>query len=241
MYWRPTNADELQRLADQGCTLFLDGFATALKKAVAEDERYACLLEDLPLTILFEHNGLASPLLKVRTMPIDLSDTAQYSKIVSHTRRKQWLYYTFFRDYVPGCENMILMDTCPHISKAHLQTWESSNLTSRYLSEKEIKSGQLEDGEEGIVIVRGHPGANRDEGWRIPLETLIAKNYENLLITGKPACRKIHYIATCAAIGQAAGASAALSASTDTPLREMDASLIRKELASERQNYAWKD
>ena len=239
MLERPTNADELQRMVDQGCTVFMDGFATALKKAAEEKERYACLLEDLPIMILLEHNGLASPFVKVITRPIDLSDTAQYSSIISYTRRKQWLYYTFFRDYVPGCEKMILMDTCPHIPKAHIGY--KTNLSSRFLTLGEIKSGQLKDGEEGIVIVRGHPGANRDEGWRIPLETLIAKDYENLLITGKPACQSIHYIATCAAVGQAAGASAALSASTDIPLREMDTALIRKELASERQNFAWKE
>ncbi len=235
---RPADPDEIQRMADRGCTLFIHGFETALRKAAEENEKYECLLQDLPIMILYEHNGIASPF--VRGSTVDVSNTALYSSEVSFARRKQWLYYTFFRDYIPGCENMILMDTCPHIAKAHLQSGEPSNLTSRYLNVDEIRSGQLNDGE-GIVVVRGHPGVCQDQiGWRLPLGTLVAKNFENLLITGKPACRVIHYIATCAAVGQAAGAAAALSASTDTSLREMDEKLIREELSSERQNFAWK-
>ena len=237
---RTADPDEIQRMADAGCTLFIHGFATALRKAAEENERYAFLLKDLPLMFLYEHNGIASPFVSGNGACVDVSNTAEYSAMVSKMRRKQWLYYTFFRDYIPGCENMILMDTCPYIPKAHHDSEKPSNLTSRHVTIEEVSSGQLNDGK-GIVVLRGHPGSCQDEiGWRLPLEAMIAKNLENLLITGKPASSKIHYIATCAAVGQAAGASAALSAIQDIPLRQMDEDVIRAELASARQNYAWK-
>jgi hypothetical protein len=50
------------------------------------------------------------------------------------------------------------------------------------------------------------------------------------VLTGKPVCRKIHYIASCAKVGEAAGAAAAVSALEGTPLRETDAAKVREAL-----------
>lgn len=50
-------------------------------------------------------------------------------------------------------------------------------------------------------------GQNAD-GWYVPLAAMIPKGLEHILVTGKPACRKIHYIAFCGLVGQAAGAAA---------------------------------
>ena len=56
------------------------------------------------------------------------------------------------------------------------------------------------------------------------------KGFDNLLVTGKPASRMIHYIATCAKVGEAAGAAAAVSALENTPLRETDPAKIREKI-----------
>ena len=69
-----------------------------------------------------------------------------------------------------------------------------------------------------LTYVRGHPHSGQNEhGWGIPMASLIVRGYDNLLVTGKPAGRMIHYIATCAKVGEAAGAAAAVSVLENTP------------------------
>ena len=107
------------------------------------------------------------------------------------------------------------------------------------ITEAEIQTG-VTDSDRVIATVMGHPGKGQSkDGWQIPLNALIPRGSDNLLITGKSAPSFIHYIASCALIGQAAGVSAAISCQTGTPLRETPVELIRAELASARQGYAY--
>lgn len=67
----------------------------------------------------------------------------------------------------------------------------------------------------------------------MPLAALLPKGLEGILVTGKPACRKIHYIASCGLVGQAAGAAAAVSVQQDCSLRETDPEKVRELLRME--------
>ena len=71
------------------------------------------------------------------------------------------------------------------------------------------------------------------DGWYVPLAALLPKGLEGILVTGKPACRKIHYIASCGLVGQAAGAAAAVSVQQDCSLRETDPEKVRELLRME--------
>ncbi len=75
-------------------------------------------------------------------------------------------------------------------------------------------------------------GQNPD-GWYVPLASLIPKGLENILVTGKAACRKIHYIASCGLVGQAAGAAAAESVRQGVSLRQTDSGAVRRILKNQ--------
>ena len=233
------DTDEMREMAKKGCTLFIHGFQTAMKRAIADDPEYALIADMIPY-MFYEGDGYATPFVRVCPQAeVNTMDHAEYSKWVNEGRIRQWLAYRFFRDYVPGCENMTLKDTCPHIAKAHRISFEASNLTSYVMTEAEIKSGKLNEGE-GIIILRGHPGVGQNEnGWRLPLKALVAKDFDNLLLTGKPACKMIHYNVSCAIVGQAAGAAAAVSVAAGTPLANTSEEKIREELSKGRQGTAW--
>ena len=70
----------------------------------------------------------------------------------------------------------------------------------------------------------------------------MSENYNNVKSCGEYDVLVIgaSFGGVCAALGQAAGVSAAISAKTDIPLRELDTELVRRELSSERQNEAWR-
>ena len=67
--------------------------------------------------------------------------------------------------------------------------------------------------------------------WQLPYRSLIPKGLEGVLITGKPACRFLHFHATHAAVGQAAGVVAALAARERVPLRKLAVRGVQEELA----------
>lgn len=117
--------------------------------------------------------------------------------------------HRFFVEYIPGFAHARLMDTYSEISRAYHQTFETSGFTEYDITEQEIRSGICKR-TDAVVKILGHPvsGQNPD-GWYIPLASMIPKTLDHKLVTGKPACRKIHYIASCALTGQAAGAAAA--------------------------------
>ncbi len=94
----------------------------------------------------------------------------------------------------------------------------------------EIATGKS-DRQDIIVIIRGHPMSGQNqEGWGIPLQSLIPKDLEGIIVTGKPACRKIHYIASCAKVGEAAGVVAAVAALNHVPVRNVNVETVRKYL-----------
>ena len=65
------------------------------------------------------------------------------------------------------------------------------------------------------------------------MASLIVRGLDNVLVTGKPASRMIHYIATCAKVGEAAGMTSAVSALDGVPLRQTDATKVRKMIKGE--------
>ena len=101
-------------------------------------------------------------------------------------------------------------------------------IRDRYdITPEEIKEGKTER-EDWIVKILGHPMSGQSAGgWYVPLAAMIPKGLEHILVTGKPACRKIHYIASCGLVGQAAGAAAAESIREKKDFRATDAKAVR--------------
>jgi FAD dependent oxidoreductase. len=233
MLGKTADADEMLALADSGNPLAIHGFEHALAVAVKENAEYEPLIrkDGGQLMFFYEREGMGA----YWTFGDDFNrvmadDPIAMSKAILAGRRQQWLMHKFFRKFVPGFSEAHLVDTYPHISKAYEQSWDPSGFTEYEITKREIEGGSS-DRADVIARIMGHPRFGQNpRGWLLPYASLIPKDLDGVLVTGKAACRRIHYIATCAAVGQAAGVAAAIAVTTRKPLRRADAKAIAAEL-----------
>lgn len=224
------DADIMQSLVDKKNPLAIHGFRKALDRAAAEHPEYELVQRMCDCLMFFYERDTVGAYWAIDDTlhHTDVSDPAAFSGAILDERKQQWLVHKFFVNYIPGFENAHLLDTYANISKAYHQTWEPSGFTEYDITEEEIRSGICRR-DDCIVKILGHPMSGQSAGgWFIPLAALTPKELDGILVTGKPACRKIHYIASCALTGQAAGAAAAESLRENKPLRETDPEGIRK-------------
>jgi hypothetical protein len=136
--------------------------------------------------------------------------------------RKQTLELVqFLREYVPGFEDSVLL-----YFPTHLGIRETRRIVGRYvLTIEDIQSAaNFPDGiarcrypvdihdpsEQGPVL------RNLDEPYSVPFSSLQPKNVKNLLVAGRclsashEALASVRVMATCMAMGQAAGTAAAI-------------------------------
>lgn len=222
--------DIMESLVNKGNPLAIHGFTKALDRAAAENPEYALIQRMCDcLMFFYERDTVGAYWAIDDTMHnTDASDPAAFSRAILTGRKQQWLVHKFFVNYIPGFERAHLLDTYANISKAYHQTCEPSGFTEYDITEEEIRSGVCKRGDY-IVKILGHPMSGQSAGgWYIPLAALIPKGLDGILVTGKPACRKIHYIASCALVGQAAGAAAAQSVREGKGLWETDPEGIRE-------------
>ena len=229
MVGKKPDPEEMEQLVKAGAPLAIHGFTKALQQAVKDDPRYE-LIERMcdVLMFFYEKDGVGAYWVIDDTLHnTNVADPKEYAKAINTVRQQQWLVHKFFTRYIPGFEKAQLLDTYANVSKAYHQTWEPSGFTEYDITPEEIKEGKTER-EDWIVKILGHPmsGQNAD-GWYVPLAAMIPKGLEHILVTGKPACRKIHYIASCGLVGQAAGAAAAESIREKKDFRATDAKAVR--------------
>lgn len=232
MVGKRANVEEMRAMVREGNPLFLHGFMKTLEKAMQDNPEYARIKRSNGehVWLFYERDGMGVyPTFGDGFESVDVGDPLNYSEAINAARRLQWIYHRFFREYVPGFENAHLMDVYANISKALRMDKAPCPFTEHVLQEEDFSGRSQRD--DILTYVRGHPHTGLNEkGWGIPLASLIVRGYENLLVTGKPASRMIHYIATCAKVGEAAGAAAAVSALEGTALRDTDPNKIRKNI-----------
>ncbi len=225
--------DVLMSLVERGAPLRFSGFAAVRKRAIEDDPAYEATGRGGAAQFVFNYDGAGRGNHWVHTKDwrqSRLDDPLHLSRAILEARRCQWLTHKLFREYVPGFECAHLDDTHPHIARALLISREPGGFTDYDVAWEEIESGRTER-EDCIVRVMGHPNAGQAPGgWRLPYAALLPKGLEGLLVTGKPACRFIHYQGTSAAVGQAAGVAAALAAKRGMPPRQLAAQAVRSEL-----------
>ena len=235
MVGKTPDPDEMEELVNEGNPLAVHGFMEALKKAVSDNPEYELIAQMCDVLMFFyEKDGVGAYWAIDDTLHnTDVSDPEEYAKAVCTVRKQQWLVHKFFKNYIPGFEKAQLLDTYANISKAYHQTWEPAEFTEYTITPEEIQTGICQRSD-CIVKILGHPMSGQStDGWYVPLAALLPKGLEGILVTGKPACRKIHYIASCGLVGQAAGAAAAVSVQQDCSLRETDPEKVRELLRME--------
>ena len=230
------DADELESLVAKGYPLALQGFTKALDIAIADNPAFETLKENEGLNQVFfyEQDGKGAYWIFSKNFRhVDTTDPLAFSKGILTGRKQQRLTHEFFKKYVPGFENAMLLDPYANISKAYEMSLESSDFTRYAVTKEELETGKCAH-PLPLIKVLGHPIMGTClTGWWIPLPSLVPKNLEGILVTGKAACRKIHYIATCALVGQSAGAVAATSVLENVALMDCPIDKVQSNLQNQ--------
>lgn len=232
MVGKKADPNEMEQLVRGGNPLFIHGFMKTLARAIADNPEYAALKRSNGEHVWFFYerdNMGVYPTFGDGFEDVDVANPRDYSRAISAARKQQWLMHRFFRDYVPGFEHAHLMDVYANISKAIRMSDEPGDFTEYAITREDLAGRSERD--DILTYVRGHPHCGQNEhGWGIPKASLIVRGLDNIVVTGKPASRMIHYIATCAKVGEAAGALAAVSALSNTPLRDTNAEDVRRKI-----------
>ena len=228
----PHREDLIDRFR-RGVSISFTGFAGIYGEVCKEASEFRELGRTGSHPFLFFYNGEGRGTYwihskKGRTSRLD--DPLDLSETILMLRRHQWLTHRFFRRHVPGFENASLEDVHPHIARSLRISREAGDFTDYDVPWEDIERGGS-DRTDTILRIMGHPEKGQAQGgWMLPYASLLPKGLEGLLVTGKPACRFIHYHGTCAAVGQAAGVAAALAAEQGVHPRMLDVDPVRSEL-----------
>lgn len=179
----------------------------------------------------------------------DATQTEHLSKGQAQTTRQVFRKLELLRRHVPGCEDAVLLSIAPQLGVR-----DSRRIAGEYtLAEEDVLSSRKFP-DEGIANVVHpidlHTSSPRFQGrhliltrcgdyYQIPYRCLIPKQVENLLIAGRsvsatfPAQGSLRMMATCMAIGQAAGTAAALCVRKGLGPRQLDARELRRALVEQ--------
>ncbi len=158
-----------------------------------------------------------------RVMNVDATDPEQLTDAEVEGRRQALEYARFLRDYVPGYERSVLIDVSTQIGVR-----ESRRIYGAYRLTRQdvVEARQFDDAiaQCGAPIEDHH--ASGDTRWEylpagetygIPYRCLLPQQVEGLLVAGRclsadhDAHASVRSMGQCMAMGQAAGAAAALS------------------------------
>ncbi|MCI8887505.1 MAG: FAD-dependent oxidoreductase [Hungatella sp.] len=175
-----------------------------------------------------------------RIMKVDATDNESLTRAEIEGRRQVDEIMRFLKLYVPGCQHVRLKSTASHIGireSRHIQG--EYRLTTEDLLEARVPEDSILLASNSIdVHGRFGPASNeympiKGDYYGVSYRCLVAKNVEQLLIAGRcvsadsAAAGAIRVIPPCMAMGQAAGAAAALSVKGGMTVRNVDTKVLR--------------
>ena len=186
------------------------------------------------------HEGVMMALM-TRVRKVDATDPDQLSAAELEGRRQAHEYFRFLRENVPGYERAVLLSTSPAIGVR-----ESRRIIGEHvLTADEILAATRFDDQVarcGAPIEEHHAGDDTrwvylEEGatYGIPFRALQPRGLDNVLVAGRcfsathDAHASARSMATCMAMGQAAGTAAALA---EEPKR-LDPDVLRTRLRAD--------
>lgn len=180
--------------------------------------------------------------LMTRMRNVDATDPEQLTAAELEGRRQCHEYFRFLREHVPGYEQAVLVSTSPAIGVRE---------SRRILGEVVLTADDVLGGRSfpdqiarcGAPIEEHHAGTDTrwvylEEGatYGIPYRALLPREVDGLVVAGRcfsathDAHASARSMATCMAMGQAAGTAATLAAGAGTTPRELDAQALRERL-----------
>jgi len=174
---------------------------------------------------------------------INATDPLELTRASIEGRKQVQIIINFMKKYMPGCENVRLIDSAPQIGVR-----ESRRIVGEYVLTEEdvLDSRNFEDsialgafpidihqpnGKSGAFIL-----SRSNKEYKIPFRCLIPKNILSLLVAGRcisgthEALGSARVMPICFATGQAAGVAAAISAKEGIQPRDLNIKLLRSTL-----------
>jgi glycine/D-amino acid oxidase-like deaminating enzyme len=214
-----------------------------LMREAAESGRYALprLEGSLHRT---PHEGVMMALM-TRIRDVDPTDPEQLTRAEIEGRRQCAEYARFLKENVPGCEEAILISTSPAIGVR-----ESRRILGDVvLSAEDVLAARSWDDQIalcGAPIEEHHAGSDTrwtyvpdGKSYGIPWRALLPRDVEGVVVAGRcfsathDAHASARSMATCMAMGQAAGTAAALSVARGSVPRELDPRALRARLTAD--------
>jgi hypothetical protein len=176
---------------------------------------------------------------------VDATSAGDLTRAEIECRRQVAILLEVFRRYLPGCENIYLLDTAQVIGIR-----ESRRIVGEYVLTMDdvLALRKFEDGiARGSFFVDIH--SPDDTGlfeprhlpkggyYDIPYRCLVPLEIDNLLVAGRcisvthEALGSTRVMFQCMALGEAAGMAAAMSLQQQVTPRELDARVLRRELS----------
>ncbi|MCF0174518.1 MAG: FAD-dependent oxidoreductase [Bacteroidales bacterium] len=178
-----------------------------------------------------------------RVKNIDATDSESLTEGEIAGRKQVWELMRFFRKYVPGCEDAVLMKSAYTLGireSRHIQgleTLQADNLLNCVVPEDSIFLAS------NSVDIHGKGGSNRTQytpiygkWYGVPYKTLVPVGIDNLLVAGRclsatsDAAGAVRVMPPVMAMGQAAGTAAALCVKGGVTPATIDFEALRSEL-----------
>ena len=186
------------------------------------------------------HEGVMMALM-TRVRKVDATDADQLSAAEPEGRRQAHEYFRFLHECVPGYERAVLLSTSPAIGVR-----ESRRIVGEHVltADEILAATRFTDqiARCGAPIEEHHAGDDTrwvylEEGatYGVPFRALQPRELENVVVAGRcfsathDAHASARSMATCMAMGQAAGTAAALS---DEP-KHLDSERLRRQLRAD--------
>lgn len=182
-----------------------------------------------------------------RLQNVDGTDARQLTRAEVLTRRQAWQLHAFLCRQVGGFENSYILDTGVQVGVR-----ETRHIVGDYtLTEDDVLAGRaFPDGiATGTFAIDIHPPEGTEQiytgsgkaVYEIPYRCLLPQGFDNLLVAGRSisathaASGSARVMATCMAIGQGAGAAAALGLREGLTTRQVDPIRLRSLLLDQGQ------
>lgn len=180
-----------------------------------------------------------------RVPNVDATDPEQLTAAEVEGRRQVREYHRFLRDRVPGFERSVVVATSPAIGVResrrvhgdHRLTREDVLGARRFPDEIALCGAPIEDHHAGGDTAWRYVGEGGVYG--IPYRSLLPLGIEGLLVAGRcfsathDAHASARSMATCMAMGQAAGTAAVLAIRDGTVPRQVPVGALRERLAAD--------
>lgn len=175
----------------------------------------------------------------------DFCDPEDITKAEIEGRKQAWIIFKFLKDYIPGCENIRMLQTAPQLGVR-----ESRRIIGNYVlhasdMKKSIRhdddifvSGNRFDMHVGNGVV--YETTEGDEPYGVPYRVLIPQKVSNLIVAGRcisgdQGCLSaIRVMPPCFAMGQAAGIAASMAYRDSLSPADIDTQELRSILKTEK-------